>query len=114
MLTVNDPVQSRVGLENTFLGQDCSTGDACRGLEAEVGPCGIAEIGGASVAATYVSALAESGSIPRVIAVTSSCECPTNEVVRLALIADRKLAQLTAAEGRGIGHAGKPALRGCR
>ena len=29
-------------------------------------------------------------------------------------MADRKLVQLTAVEGRGIGHAGKPALRGCR
>ena len=96
------------------MGPDCSTGDAYRRLEAEMGPSGIADIGGASVAATYVSALAESGSISRVIAVTSSCECPTNEVGRLPLIADCKLAQLTAAEGRGIGHAGNPALRGCR
>ena len=39
---------------------------------------------------------------------------PTHEVGRLSLMGDRKLAQLTAVEGRGIGHAGNPALRGCR
>ena len=102
------------GLEDKPVGQDSPTDDAYRRLEAEIGPCGIAEIGGASVAAPYVSALAAAVAISRVIAVTSSCECPTNEVGRLSLIADRKLAQLTAVEGRGIGHAGKPALRGCR
>ena len=114
VLTANDRVQSLVGMEYTPLGQDCSTGDAYRGLEAEVGPCGIAEIGGASVAAPYVSTLVASGSISRVIAVTSSFECRTKEVGGLSLIADRKLAQLTAVDCRGIGHAGKPALRGCR
>ena len=102
------------GLEATPVGQDCSTGDAYRRLEAEIGPCGIAEIGGASVAAPYVSALVAAVAISRVVAVTSSCECPINEVGRLSLVADRKLAQLTAVEGRGIGHAGNPALRGCR
>ena len=102
------------GLEDKPVGQDSPTGDAYRRLEAEIGPCGIAEIGGASVAAPYVSALAAAVAISLVIAVTSSCEYPTNEVGRLSLIADRKLAQLTAVEGRGIGHAGKPALKGCR
>ena len=114
VLIENDPVQSLVGLEDTPLGQDCSTGDAYRGLEAEVGLCGIAEIGGDSVGASYVSALAASGSISPVISVASSCECPTHEVARLSLMADRKLAPLTAVEGCGIGHAGKPALRECR
>ena len=114
VLTEDDPVQRLVGLEDTPLGQDCSTGDAYRGLEAEVGPCGIAEIGGTSVGTPYVSALAASGSVSRVIAVRSSCKCPTHEVGRLSLMGDRKLAPLTAVEDRGIGHAGKPALRDCR
>ena len=96
------------------LGQDCSAGEAYRGLEAEIGPSGIADIGGADVAVPYVSALASSGAISRIIAVTWSCECPTNELGRLSLVADHKLVQLTAVEGRGIGHAGKPALRDCR
>ena len=102
------------GLEDKPVGQDSPTGDAYRRLEAEIGPCGIAEIGGAGVAAPYVSALAAAAAISRVIAVISSCECRTNEVGRLSLMADRKLAQLTAVEDRGIGHAGKPALKGCR
>ena len=101
------------GEEDTAVGQDRPTGDAYRRLEAEIGPCGTAEIGGASVAAPYVSALAAAVAISRVIAVTSGCKYPTNEVGILSLIADRKLAQLTAVEGRGIGHAGKPALRAC-
>ena len=38
------------GLEDTPAGQDSPTGDAYRRLEAEIEPCGIAEIGGAGVA----------------------------------------------------------------
>ena len=93
------------------MGQGFPVGDAYRLLEAEIGPCGTAEIGGASVAAPYVSALAAAVAISRTIAVTSGCECPSNEVGKLSLIADRKVAQSTAVKGRGIGHAGKPALR---
>lgn len=98
------------GQEDVPVGQAPPKGDAYRRLEAEIGPCGTAEIGGASVAAPYVSALAAAIAVTRVIAVTSGCECPTNEVGRLSLMADRKIAQLASTEGRGIGHAGKPAL----
>ena len=99
------------GQEDGPVGQDPPTGDAYRRLEAEIGPCGAVEIGGASVAAPYVSALAAAIAISRVIVVTSGCECLTNEVGRLSLIADRKVAQLAAVEGRGVSHAGKPSLR---
>ena len=112
-VTVFDPTrpidEHFAGQEDVPAGQDPPKGDAYRTLEAEIGPCGTAEIGGASVAVPYVSALAAAIAVARVIAVTSGCECPTNEVGRLSLIADRKIAQLAAAEGRGIGHVGKPA-----
>ena len=85
-------------------------GEAYQRLEAEVGRCGKAEIGGASVAAPFVSALAATVATSRAIAVTSGCECPTNEVGRLSFLADRRLAQLTKVEGRGIYHAGNPAF----
>ena len=64
------------GLEDTPAGQDSPTGDAYRRLEAEIEPCGIAEIGGASVAAPYVSALAAAVAISRVIAVTLQLRMP--------------------------------------
>ena len=107
------------GQEDAPVGGDSPRGEAYLRLEAEIGPCGTAEIGGASVAAPYVSALAAAVAVSRVIAVTSGCECPTNEVGRLSLIADRKLAELTTVEGRGIRHAGHPVIRkaapaGCR
>ena len=85
-------------------------GEAYQRLEAEIGPCGAAEIGGASVAAPYVSALVAAIAISRVIAVVSGCECPKNEVGRLSSSAGRKVAPLTKVEGRGIRHAGKPDL----
>jgi hypothetical protein len=84
-------------------------GEAYRRLEAEIGHCGTAEIGGASVAAPYVSALAAAVSISRAIAVVSGCLCPTNEVGRLSSSAARKFAPLDKFACRGLRHAGKPA-----
>ena len=92
------------------MAQGIPAGDAYRRLEEQIGSCGTAEIGGASVAAPYVSALAAAIAVSRVIAVTSGCECPINEVGKLSLIAERRVAELTAVTGRGLGHAGKPAL----
>ena len=85
-------------------------GKAYQRLEAEIGRCGTVEIGGASVAAPYVSALAAAVATSRAIAVASGCECPANEVGRLSFLADRRLAPLTKVEGRGIYHAGNPAF----
>ena len=101
------------GQKDKPVGGDILKGEAYRRLEAEIGPCGTAEIGGASVAVPYVSALAATVAISRVIAIASGCECPTNEVGRLSFSAGRKFAPLTKVEGRGIRHAGKPALRAC-
>ena len=96
------------GQEDPPVAQDVPAEDAYRRLEEQIGSCGTAEIGGASVAAPYVSALAAAITVSRVIAVTSGCECPMNEVGKLSLIAERRLAPLTTVTGRGLGHAGKP------
>lgn len=88
-------------------------GEAYQRLEEEIGSCGTAQIGGASVAAPYVSALTAAVAISRVIAIASGCECPQNEVGRLSFLAGRRLGPLTKVEGRGICHAGKPDLRAC-
>lgn len=85
-------------------------GAAFQRLEAEIGRCGAVEIGGASVAAPYVSALAAAVAISRTIAIASGCECPMNEVGRLSLSARPKIAPMTLVEGRGIYHAGRPSL----
>ena len=90
------------------VGGDIPKGEAYQRLDAEIGPCGTAEIGGASVAAPYVSALAAAVTISRAIAVASGCECPVNEVGRLSSSVGPKLAPLTGVEGRGIRHAGNP------
>ncbi len=100
-------------LKDEPVGGDIPEGKAYQRLEAEIGPCGAAEIGGASVAAPYVSALAAAVAISRVIAIASGCECPTNEVGRLSFEADQKLAPLNKVEGRGISRAGKPDLGAC-
>ena len=101
------------GQKDKPVGGDIPEGEAYRHLEAEIGLCGAAEIGGASVAVPYVSTLASAVAISRVIAVVSGCECPQNEVGRLSFSAGQKFAPLTKVEGRGIRHAGKPDLRAC-
>ncbi|MCY4499147.1 MAG: hypothetical protein OXC14_17920 [Rhodospirillaceae bacterium] len=98
------------GLADAPARQEPPNDDAYRCLEREVGACGAAEVGGASVAVPYVSAVAGAIVVARVIAITSGCECVVNEVGILSHMADRKVAELSATEGRGIGHAGKPAV----
>ena len=98
------------GQDDAPLAQGVPEGDAYRRLEEQIGPCGTAEIGGASVAAPFVSALAAAIAVSRVTAITSGCECPINEVGKLSLMAERRVAQLIAVRGRGLGHAGKPVL----
>lgn len=79
-------------------------------LEAEIGTCGMAKVAGASVAAPYVSALAATVAISRLIAIASGCECPTNEVRRLSLAAPSKIAKLAKFEARGFLRAGRPTI----
>ncbi|MBN9533496.1 MAG: hypothetical protein J0H10_09075 [Alphaproteobacteria bacterium] len=82
--------------------------EAYRHLEAEIGSCGTAEVAGASVAAPYVSAIAASVAVSRLIAVTSGCACPASEVGRVSSIEARRTAPHTSTQARGIRHAGRP------
>ena len=99
-----------VGQTDEPLGGDIPDREAYQRLALEIGPCGTAEIGGASVAAPYVSALAAAVAISRAVAIASGCDCATNEVGRLALSVGSKFAPLAKIDGRGIRHSGKPDL----
>lgn len=99
------------GLEDQPEMQDLPSSRSYRDLEAEIGPCGTAEIAGASVAAPYVSALAAAVAISRAIAVTSGCVCPSNEVAQVSQLANHRIAPPVLTESRGIGHAGNPIVR---
>jgi hypothetical protein len=79
-------------------------------LEREVGQCGAAEIAGASVAAPYVSAIAATVAISRLIAVSSGCEYPVSEVGVVSDLGARRLGPLFKSNARGISHAGKPII----
>ncbi|MGY3129324.1 hypothetical protein ACVWZM_000006 [Bradyrhizobium sp. USDA 4501] len=81
--------------------------DAYQRLEAEVGRCGTAEVAGASVAAPYVSAVAATVAVSRLIAIASGCPCRTNEVRRLSEPRPRT-GPLVKIEARGARHAGRP------
>ena len=82
--------------------------EAYRRLEAEIGPCGTAEVAGASVAAPYVSAIAAAVAVSRLIAVVSGCACPPSEVGRVSSIETRRTAPHTTIQARGVRHAGRP------
>ena len=113
-VTVFDPTRPIdkhfAGQEDKPVGGAVPRGEAYQHLEAEIGCCGTAEIGEASVAVPYVSAFTATVAVSRLIAVVSGCECPKNEVGRLSLPMGRKIAPLTKVEGRGIRHAGRPTL----
>jgi hypothetical protein len=102
-------------IDRHFAGQSDATHErplprekAYRQLEAEIGRCGTAEVAGASVAACYVSALAAAVAISRLIAITSGCECASNEVGRVSALAARRIAPMTTFCARGSRHAGRP------
>ena len=82
--------------------------DAYRDLEQAVGACGMAEYAGASVAAPYVSALAATTAITRLIALSSGLEHPVN-TVGWASTGDRvRYGPNSQTLSRGIGHSGHP------
>lgn len=85
-------------------------GAAYERLEEEVGRCGAAEVGGASVAAPYVSAVAAAAVLSRAIALASGCPCVPAEVRRISSLSLRKPLAPLAFQTRGIGHAGRPRL----
>jgi hypothetical protein len=82
-------------------------------LEAELGRRGAAEVAGASVAVPYVSAIASVVAVSRLIAVSSGCECPPNEVGRISNLNARRLAPAAKIKARGVRHAGRPKLESC-
>ncbi len=82
-------------------------GNAYQQLQAEVGPCGAAEIAGASVAAPFVSAIAATVAVSRLIAIASGCACRVNEVRRV-LETVSKVGPYETVPARGVRHAGKP------
>jgi hypothetical protein len=82
--------------------------DAYQRLLDEEGPCGAAEVAGASVAAPFVSALAAAVAVSRLIAVCSGCACPQNEVGRLSALTFRRVAPAVTIDARGARHAGRP------
>ena len=82
--------------------------DAYRDLEKAVGACGMAEYAGASVAAPYVSTLAATTAITRLIALSSGLEHPVN-TVGWASTGDRvRYGPSSRTLARGIGHSGHP------
>ena len=85
-------------------------GAAYERLEEEIGRCGVTEIGGASVAAPYVSAIAAAMAVSRAIALASGCPCLPAEVRRISSPLVRRPLAPMAFQTRGIGHAGRPIL----
>lgn len=81
--------------------------DAYQRLLEEVGSCGAAELAGASVAAPYVSALAATVAVSRLLAVCSGCECPGSEVGKISALKFRR-SPAVKIDARGARHAGRP------
>lgn len=77
-------------------------------LQSQIGRCGAAEIGNASIAVPYVSAVAGATAIARAIAITSGQACSPGEVQRVSSQTRRPIAKPCQIEARGVGHAGKP------
>ena len=77
-------------------------------LERELGRCGAAAIGNASVAVPYVSAVAGVTAIARAIALASGQPCSPSEAQRVATGTRRAVASPRFVQARGIGHAGRP------
>jgi hypothetical protein len=77
-------------------------------LQSELGRCGAAEVGNASVAVPYVSAIAGAIAIARSIAISSGQPCSPGDTQRVAASKRRSVAKPVLIGGRGIGHAGRP------
>jgi hypothetical protein len=77
-------------------------------LEADIGRCGAAEIGNASVAVPYVSAVAAAVAVARAIAICSGQPCSPGEVQKLSATERRAVAEPYLPQIRGIGHSGRP------
>lgn len=113
-VTVFDPARPILrhleGMQDISAEDEVLQSGAYRRLQAEIGPCGTAEIAGASVAAPYVSAIAACVAVSRLIAIVSDCKCPVNEVRRLSAALPKRGPRETI-EARGFRHAGRPFTR---
>lgn len=76
-------------------------------LEAEIGRCGAAEIGNASVAVPYVSAIAAAVATARAVAICSGRPCSPGEVQKVSASERRAAAASCPIEAPGVGHAGR-------
>lgn len=102
--------QHFAGLSDPVVTADAPDSPAYAQLEAEIGRCGAAEIGNASVAVPYVSAVAAAVAVSRAIAVASGQPCVVGEVQRLSASSRRAVPTIQAINARGVGHAGHPQL----
>jgi len=81
---------------------------AYEALEASVGRCGAAEIGGASVAVPHVSALATAMAVSRAIALISGQPVPFSEIRRTGGPTMVRQPIFTQIDGSQLRHAGRP------
>lgn len=77
-------------------------------IQSEIGRCGAAAIGNASIAVPFVSAIAAAVAISRAIAICSGAPCSPGEVQRLSASQRRPVAEPHEFDVRGVGHAGRP------
>ena len=82
-------------------------------LEARIGPCGMAEIAGASAAVPFVSALASAIVVARLIALASGKKYAATEVGKVSRLGVRRKSPAALAAVRGIKHAGRPDQKPC-
>jgi len=81
---------------------------AYQDLEARIGPCGMAEIAGASAAVPFVSALASAVVVARLIALASGKKHAATEVGKISKLGARRKSPAALAAVRGTKHAGRP------
>jgi hypothetical protein len=82
--------------------------DAYNRLEQEIGRCGAAELAGASAAIPYVSAIAASCAVSRLLRLTSGLDCPQSEVAFVSRMSQRRITDTVAFDTRAISRAGRP------
>lgn len=99
------------GITDPVVPPDAPDSPAYAQLQSEIGRCGAAEIGNASVAVPYVSAIAGATAIARTIAICSAQLCTPGETQRLSASTRRGVPEKRAAKVRSVGHSGRPEFR---
>ena len=99
-----------VGMVDSSPSPNVPDGVAYQMLEADIGRCGAAEIGHASIAVPYVSAVAGAIAVARAIAISSGLHYAASEAQRVLAIERRLPRIVRSSEARGIGHSGIPKL----